>query len=1758
MYDDEEENLGQSSSNSTMNNSVTMGVMVNAQEQNVQEAPAPFASNSEDPPPFIDPFLFESNVIYGDSEQTNDTIDYSSHSVSIGASLQDYFVLDANGVRDAIAYIENLIATNYNDRVVGNELDNILEGRAGEDVLLGLAGNDTLLGGDNNDELYGDAKFESGNDGDDTLDGGAGNDIMYGGGGDDTLLHGAGNDIFNGGNGNDTADYSSASSRIVASLQDFYVLDGDGGRDEITDIEIILGSGFNDRIVGDATNTTLNGQGGNDTIFGQAGDDIILGGDGDDFLYGDQSPETAQDGNDTLDGGSGNDRMYGNGGDDILLHSTGNDQLYGGSGIDTADYSASLGAINANLDRWYVFDGEGGRDSIVEVEIVIGTIFADTLAGNALDNTFEGGLGDDLIYGMLGDDTLNGGDGDDTIYGDWRDENASDGNDIINGGLGNDRIIAGGGNDTIMHSLGVDIIDGGSGIDTLDYRGASAGIVAGLKEYFVLDGDGSRDTVNNIENVLGTNFRDRLVGNDSDNVLDGFGDHDVFFGGLGNDTLNGGDGNDTIFGDEKVSLVNDGDDILNGGAGNDLLIGMGGTDTLNGDGGDDILFYDPDDIFNGGAGFDTIQLAGGDSSNFSLADITGSSIEHIAIDNYKINGDVANTLTITLDAIRNISSNNTIYITGDEFDSIITNELGASLFQGSVNFNGVIVDHYYTSGVHLYIQQGLFTEATNSLIGDEFDNVITGTAGIDTIIGNGGNDRISALDGDDIINGGSGDDTIDGDDGNDHITGGSGDDTIDGGNGNDTIIAEDGNDTIDGGAGKDLIYGQGGSDIIDGQDGDDEIYGNAGQDTLSGGAGRDRILGGTDNDIIYGGAGNDTMSGEDGDDEVYGEGGSDLIYGGAGNDILDGGANDEGFIDFLYAGDGDDILIYRTNDIYKGNAGHDTLQLSETDTSNIDFSWSVFSSSSIEEINLANLNNGEVANELSVNVNDVLSKSDGDTLFVTGDAGFDAVTSVTFTAADFTTSFDREGVTFNSYIRDGATLNVQADLTVNFTATINIVNDVLSTNEDQNLTINAATLLANDTTTFANDTLTVTSITSATFGIITSTGPGVWNYSPGNNFSGTDTLTYTVENTTGEVEQGTISIVVSDVNDPLIANNDHFDRDNTNPFSGNLLVDNGNGADIDLDGDTITVTTVGTFLTNRGNTIEIEANGNFIFIPTANFTGNDFFDYIIADGNGATATARLTAGITPENVIAVPTTGLVEVIDAPSVGNYSNNALHNSGPYTGKTVSLAIETGTDVTTRQVIYEQGGGTRGMNIFIENGEVFFAIWNNAEEDWGYVETSASINASETMTVTLVSDGNIGASGTIAGYINGVEVAQEGGVGLLYNHAASSFGRTDGSTVIHNSSTNSANVFSGTINKASFHNEALDGNNVAKLSEALLSETVAPVLLVENAQIDTTENDPEINDTGPYAEKTLAATFTTGIDIITTQVIYEQGGGTRGMNIFIDAGRAYIAAWNYAEENWGYREFSIEIDPDTQYTTTLILDGVQNETGELIGFFDGVEVGRFDDVGLLYSHPGLIGFEQMRNGSVIHDSAINGDGLAFAGELEIVAQYNSAVIDGNLFNQLQDFLNGEADSSPYLSPTAPQSSEIPSDSDNVFLYTDATDDILGGDGFDTLIASEGLTKAITSDSYDGFELIDLSQDNAPNQADDLMVNLDDVLSAEDNILSVVGDSVDDVISTDFTSADRVANVTQDGITYAVFQDSGATLQIELGAMLNSETLA
>jgi hypothetical protein len=76
-------------------------------------------------------------------------------------------------------------------------------------------------------------------------------------------------------------------------------------------------------------------------------------------------------------------------------------------------------------------------------------------------------------------------------------------------------------------------------------------------------------------------------------------------------------------------------------------------------------------------------------------------------------------------------------------------------------------------------------------------------------------------------------------------------------------------------------------------------------------------------------------------------------------------------------------------------------------------------------------------------------------------------------------------------------------------------------------------------------------------------------------------------------------------------------------LTGNLLADNGNGADTDPDGDALTVNTVVQAGPGKG-TVTLNSNGNFTYIPEADATGTDQFTYEVSDGKGGTATAVVT------------------------------------------------------------------------------------------------------------------------------------------------------------------------------------------------------------------------------------------------------------------------------------------------------------------------------------------------------------------------------------------------------------------------------------------------------------------------------------------------------------------------------------------------------
>lgn len=396
----------------------------------------------------------------------------------------------------------------------------------GADNLTGWAGSDTLFGGGGNDTLVG-------NDGGDILYGGSGNDSMDGGLGDDTLVGGVGADTFTGGTGMDYLDYSTSSAAVSVNLFTSTLTGGDATGDVISSgLDGIIGSAFNDTLIGfdgestsgtDIYTNAISGGAGNDSIDGLAGSDSLYGGDDNDTVLGGLGNDTmtGDAGNDSLLGGAGNDSADGGTGDDTLLGEDGNDTLAGGAGNDTLSGGIGNDTVDGGLGN-DTLSGEGGADSL------------------------SGGAGNDLLQGGDGDDTLFDGAGNDTVFG-------GAGNDFIDDAPGYNStadanlLFGEGGNDTIFGSSGNDIIDGGADSDSIN-------------------GETGNDT------VFGGLGNDTLLGDAGNDVLTGDDGSDSILGGTGNDTISGGAGNDTLSGGAGADVF-----LLTNGSGNDVYTDFNAT-----------------------------------------------------------------------------------------------------------------------------------------------------------------------------------------------------------------------------------------------------------------------------------------------------------------------------------------------------------------------------------------------------------------------------------------------------------------------------------------------------------------------------------------------------------------------------------------------------------------------------------------------------------------------------------------------------------------------------------------------------------------------------------------------------------------------------------------------------------------------------------------------------------------------------------------------------------------------------------------------------------------------------------------------------------------------------------------------------------------------------------------------------------------------------------------------------------------------------
>jgi VCBS repeat-containing protein len=211
-----------------------------------------------------------------------------------------------------------------------------------------------------------------------------------------------------------------------------------------------------------------------------------------------------------------------------------------------------------------------------------------------------------------------------------------------------------------------------------------------------------------------------------------------------------------------------------------------------------------------------------------------------------------------------------------------------------------------------------------------------------------------------------------------------------------------------------------------------------------------------------------------------------------------------------------------------------------------------------------------------------------------------------------------------------------------------------------------------------------------------------------------------------------MTLNITPVNDSPVAPNDAVTTNEDTVLNGNVLANNGSGADSDVDGDTLTITQVNNSTANldtqitlaSGALLTVNANGTFNYNPNGKFevlkaveTATENFTYTVSDGNGGTDTATVTITINGVN-------------DAPNAVNDNYN--------TNEDAILTVNAANGVLSNDNDVEGDVLSATLNNSPTNGSLNF----NPDGSFTYTP-NANFNGTDSFTYQ-VNDGN-GGTGT-----------------------------------------------------------------------------------------------------------------------------------------------------------------------------------------------------------------------------------------------------------------------------------------------------------------------------------------------------------------------------------------------------------------------------
>ncbi|MCP4257122.1 MAG: hypothetical protein GY774_06300 [Planctomycetes bacterium] len=232
------------------------------------------------------------------------------------------------------------------------------------------------------------------------------------------------------------------------------------------------------------------------------------------------------------------------------------------------------------------------------------------------------------------------------------------------------------------------------------------------------------------------------------------------------------------------------------------------------------------------------------------------------------------------------------------------------------------------------------------------------------------------------------------------------------------------------------------------------------------------------------------------------------------------------------------------------------------------------------------------------------------------------------------------------------------------------------------------------------------------------------------------------------------------------------------------------------------------------------------------------------------------------------------------------------------------------------------------------------------------------------------------------------------------------------------------------------------------------------------------------GPFPNRTVIAVFKCDdVNRMEKQTVFEEGGLTRGLTIYVFNGEVYVGGWNKDdyEPQWNPGSWiSAPINSNQWYAVALVIrDGTPAQeddkfemwmNGNLIGKAPGAEIWN-------HANDNAIGYTNQNN--VFHDGNGSGDGWFFEGAIDELWILNDALTEAELgawvggeqvdmeigFAIQPPVIDGEVDDIWAVVPTqnfVPQGDPANAsgswqalyDSENLYVIVDMTDDSLQND--------------------------------------------------------------------------------------------------------------